>query len=89
MAFVLGASAAASTALLAQEQRYAALAQSQQWEFLDAWCTECHNLDDYSGGLDMTTLGVADVPTDAAVWEKAIRKLNSGMRKQPSECVDC
>ncbi|MDY6982896.1 MAG: DUF1587 domain-containing protein, partial [Pseudomonadota bacterium] len=86
--FALAASAVASTAstaLIAQERPYAALSQGEKWEFLDAWCTDCHNLDDYSGGLDMTLLGVEDVPADAAVWEKAIRKLNSGMMPPPGQ----
>lgn len=84
-AFAVAASATACTALVAQERPYAALSQAQKWEFLDAWCTDCHNLDDYSGGLDMTLLGVEDVPADAAVWEKAIRKLNSGMMPPPGQ----
>jgi hypothetical protein len=73
-----------ANALLAQEP-YAALAEAAQWEFLDKWCTECHNLDDYSGGLDMTSLGVGNVPADAGVWEKAIRKLNAGMMPPPGQ----
>ena len=84
-AFALSLAVPASSALLAQEQPYAALDQADKWEFLDAWCTECHNLDDYSGGLDMTSLGVGSVPADAAVWEKAIRKLNAGMMPPPGQ----
>ncbi len=84
-ALALGLSATASTAALAQEQPYAALDHAEQWEFLNSWCTDCHNLDDYSGGLDMTALGVGDVPADAAIWEKAIRKLNASMMPPPGQ----
>ena len=58
-------------------QDYAALAHAdRQWGFLDEYCTTCHNFEDYSGGLDMTFLSVEEVPQDAEIWEKVIRKLN-------------
>jgi hypothetical protein len=84
-AFTLTFAALGSSFVLAQEAPYAALDHADQWTFLDKWCTQCHNLDDYSGGLDMTSLGVDGVPTDAAVWEKAIRKLNAGMMPPPGQ----
>lgn len=83
-AFVLSLSATPGSLLLAQES-YEALSRPGQWEFLETWCTECHNLDDYSGGLDMTTLSIGDVPADAGIWEKAIRKLNASMMPPPGQ----
>jgi hypothetical protein len=83
--WVFALTAAASASVYAQEAPYAAMDHADQWDFLDKWCTQCHNLDDYSGGLDMTSLGPDGVPTDAAVWEKAIRKLNAGMMPPPGQ----
>lgn len=77
-AIVLSLSSTSSFAASA-DQDYAALEQAQQWDFLNQYCTECHNFDDYSGGLDFTTMFVDEVPQNAATWEMAIRKLNAGM----------
>ncbi len=35
--------------------------------------------EDYSGGLDFTTMFVDEVPQNAEVWEKAIQKLRGRM----------
>lgn len=51
----------------------------EQWELLNEYCTDCHNFEDYSGGLDFTTMFVDEVPQNAAVWEKAILKLRGRM----------
>ena len=81
----LASLAGASTLLLtsvgqAQEQHdYAALAEAEQFEFLDQYCTQCHNFEDYSGGLDYSLSTVYDIPKEPAVWETTIRKLSSRM----------
>lgn len=58
---------------------YAALEHADQWDFLNQYCTECHNSDDYSGGLDFTTMFVDEVPANAKTWETAVRKLHGRM----------
>lgn len=70
-----------STGLLhAQSQDFAAMTNAdEQWELLNEYCTDCHNFEDYSGGLDFTTMFVDEVPQNAAVWEKAILKLRGRM----------
>jgi mono/diheme cytochrome c family protein len=66
---IAGASALASQAAHAQELP----------ALLQEYCTECHNLEDYSGGLDIEGLDFAHVETNAAEWEKIVRKLKAGM----------
>jgi hypothetical protein len=46
---------------------------------LQDYCTKCHNLEDYSGGLDIEGLDFAHVDANAAEWEKIVRKLKAGM----------
>lgn len=42
---------------------------------VQTYCVECHNLEDYSGGLDFEGLDLSDVGEDPEVWETAIGKL--------------
>ena len=66
--------------LQAQSRDFAAMTNAdEQWELLNEYCTDCHNFEDYSGGLDFTTMFVDEVPQNAAVWEKAILKLRGRM----------
>ncbi|MBN4053610.1 DUF1592 domain-containing protein [Haliea sp. AH-315-K21] len=78
--FVVPASFAAES-----EYSFAALEHDEQWEFLDEYCTECHNFQDYSGGLDFTGMYIDEVPEYADVWETALRKLNGRMMPPPGQ----
>ena len=70
----------------AQEQAFQAMANGDaQWEFINQYCTECHNFEDYSGGLDFTTMFVDEIPENAHVWEKAIQKLRGRMMPPPGQ----
>src|SRR5690606_16550531 len=46
---------------------------------LQDYCVKCHNLEDYSGGLDIEGLNYGHVEQDAAAWEKIVRKVKAGM----------
>src|SRR5687768_7612121 len=46
-----------------------------QWSMLDEYCSECHNYDDYSGGLALENFSPADVAENPAVFEEVLRKL--------------
>src|SRR5688500_17860231 len=46
-----------------------------QWSMLDEYCSECHNYDDYSGGLALEDFGPDDVTENPAVFEEVLRKL--------------
>jgi len=55
-------------------------AQAQtQANLLDEYCTKCHNLDDYAGGIDLEGLGPDNIHIDAEVGEKVIKRLRAGM----------
>jgi mono/diheme cytochrome c family protein len=44
---------------------------------LDQYCVGCHNARTRSGGLALDGVDLANVPRDAATWEKVVRKLNT------------
>jgi len=49
------------------------------WEVLGKYCTECHNATDWAGGIAFDVLSPADIANDSESWEKAIRKMRTGM----------
>jgi mono/diheme cytochrome c family protein len=44
---------------------------------LDQYCVACHNGRTKSGGLALDAVDLANVPRDAATWERVLRKLNT------------
>jgi hypothetical protein len=59
--------------------------RNDQWNTLQRYCTKCHNTDDFSGGFAIDQLNRGDLHPDAALWEKVVRKLRSGMMPPPGE----
>jgi len=57
----------------------------EEWALLDQQCSKCHNSVDWAGGVAFDTLDPANIPADAEVWEKAIRKLRGRMMPPPGE----
>ena len=47
------------------------------WELFGTYCTECHNADDWAGGVAFDTMTEADIPQNIDVFEKVVRKLRS------------
>jgi mono/diheme cytochrome c family protein len=47
------------------------------WELFGTFCTECHNADDWAGGVAFDTMSEADIPQNIDVFEKVVRKLRS------------
>lgn len=45
------------------------------------YCYDCHDQDVQKGNLDLESLEGREIPSDAAVWEKVVRKL--GARQMP------
>ena len=43
------------------------------------YCAGCHNDRAKTGGLTLTSLDLANIPADAEVWEKVIRKVRTGL----------
>jgi Protein of unknown function (DUF1592)/Protein of unknown function (DUF1588)/Protein of unknown function (DUF1585)/Protein of unknown function (DUF1587)/Protein of unknown function (DUF1595)/Cytochrome C oxidase, cbb3-type, subunit III len=48
---------------------------TQKWVFFDKYCSKCHNVVDWAGGIAFESMSPHDIPADAETWEKAIRKL--------------
>jgi hypothetical protein len=46
---------------------------------LDHYCSECHNQDDFSGGLAFDLMNMNNILGDAETWEKVLLKLKAGM----------
>ena len=55
------------------------------WEFLDKYCSDCHNSTDWAGGVAFDTLDAEDVAPDAKIWEEAVRKLRGSLMPPPGE----
>jgi mono/diheme cytochrome c family protein len=47
------------------------------WDMFSSYCTECHNTDDWAGGVAFDTMNEADIPQNVDVLEKVVRKLRS------------
>ena len=58
---------------------------ADHWNTLDRYCSKCHNTDDFAGGFAIGQLDPGDLHPDAALWEKIVRKLRSGMMPPPGE----
>jgi len=64
----------------------AALAtMKQHWGTIETYCTDCHNTDDYSGGLDLTIMTADDVAKDAETFEMVLKKLRASVMPPPSQ----
>src|SRR5215468_1765099 len=50
---------------------------------IGAYCTTCHNSKAKVGGLALDNLNVDAVANDAAIWEKAVRKLRGRLMPPP------
>ena len=48
-------------------------------EMLDRYCSECHNQEDFAGGISFDLLDANNVLGDAETWEKVLLKLEAGM----------
>jgi hypothetical protein len=68
-----------ATGVHAQELR------KDHWDTLQRYCSKCHNTEDFSGGFAIDQLNPVDLHPDAALWEKVVRKLRSGMMPPPGQ----
>ena len=62
-----------------QPSTASASAAVPQRAVLDRYCVTCHNQKLKTAGLALDTKDVTNVAADAAVWEKAVRKLRAGV----------
>lgn len=52
---------------------------------LDRYCLKCHNTTDWAGGVAFDVLAADTLPEDAGTWEKAIRKVRTGLMPPPGK----
>ncbi len=55
-----------------------------QWDLVQHYCTECHNVTDWAGGVAFDSMSPDEIHSDAKVWEDAIRKLQGGFMPPPN-----
>ncbi len=79
-ALVLGAllAAGASRASRAGDPEHGA------WGTIEHYCTDCHNAEDWAGGVAFDVMTAEQIPANAKVWEDAIVKLDGGFMPPPS-----
>ena len=63
-----------------------ALADMQsEWGAIENYCTDCHNIDDYAGGIDLTEFNADTMAQHPDVFERAIKKLRASVMPPPSQ----
>jgi mono/diheme cytochrome c family protein len=70
------ASLAATAAPAAAAPAPAAHADAN-WALFETYCTECHNTEDWAGGVAFDVLSPGEIGENAEVFEKVVRKLRS------------
>ncbi len=54
------------------------------WGYFKEYCTDCHNSDDFSGGIDFTDAKATDVLQTPELFEKVLVKLRGRMMPPPN-----
>lgn len=57
----------------------------KHWSVLEKYCVECHNTEDWAGGVAFDALTPESISSEADTWEKAVRKLRTGMMPPPGK----
>jgi hypothetical protein len=55
------------------------------WNFINTFCSDCHNATDWAGGVAFETLDHDDAAGDAKTWEEAVRKLRGSLMPPPGK----
>ena len=88
LALAVGFGAAFLSAGTASAQKLdykTALADLQsQWGAIGNYCTDCHNLDDFAGGIDLTEFTADTMAQHPDVFERALKKLRASVMPPPS-----
>jgi hypothetical protein len=71
--------------MLAMESAQAQSVDQSHVQMLDQFCSDCHNSEDFSGGISFDVLDTNNVLTDAETWEKVMLKLEAGMMPPPGK----
>jgi mono/diheme cytochrome c family protein len=57
----------------------------ERFDTLQTYCTECHNFEDWAGGVAFDTMAVDKVPADAEIWEEVVSRLRGNLMPPPGE----
>tara|TARA_R110000824_G_scaffold288508_6_gene476925 strand:- start:31742 stop:34165 length:2424 start_codon:yes stop_codon:yes gene_type:complete len=60
-------------------------ALTENWQTIERYCMDCHNFQDYSGGIDFTLFDPADVVPEAETFELALTKLRTNVMPPPNQ----
>jgi len=55
------------------------------WGLLKSYCNDCHNSEDWAGGVAYDTMSPTSVADDAKVWENTLRKLRGHLMPPPDK----
>jgi hypothetical protein len=80
----MGVGAAGCLALAVPGASRAADSPQAQWSLIEHFCYECHNVQDWAGGVAFDSMSPEQIPSDAKVWEDAITKLRGGFMPPPN-----
>jgi len=84
-ALMVGASGVTG-ALAADAQPYKAAAKADQhWNMLTQYCTDCHNFEDWAGGVAFDTMSPDGIPQNRETFEKVVQKLRGHMMPPPEK----
>ncbi len=82
----LAAAAASATALAAAPALAAGAAPfhgigeaEARAQFIERFCVECHNFEEWAGGVAFDVLDLGEIAGDSHIWEDAVLKLRGGL----------
>lgn len=58
-------------------------ADDAPWHLIESYCFECHNSEDWAGSVSFDLMDADAVPSNAEVFEEAIRRLRGGLMPPP------
>jgi cytochrome c553 len=56
-----------------------------RWKVVETYCFDCHNTEDWAGGVAFDSMSADNVAQDGKVWESAIKKLKGGLMPPPGK----
>ncbi len=57
----------------------------ERFGFLNQYCVECHNFEEWAGGVAFDIMDPAEAHAESKIWEEAVRKLRGGLMPPPGE----
>jgi len=58
---------------------------ADEWGLIKTYCNDCHNSEDWAGGVAFDTMSPSTIADDAKVWEDALRKLRGRLMPPPDK----